>query len=273
MRRDPCDVPDQRPRPRSETMADRVLILTPVKQAVGHLGRYFDCLDRLSYPRDRLSLGLLESDSTDGTYEALAARLRELKARYRRVSLLKRDFGFTLPAGIPRWAPSLQAERRAVLAKSRNHLLIAALADEDWVLWIDVDLSWYPSDVLERLLATGKDIVAPHCVRTPGGPTFDLNAWVDGGRVHMDALRGTSQLVRLDTVGGAMLLVRADAHRDGLNFPAFPYGRRNPLARDPSPIYHDDVGEVETEGLGLMAQDLGYSCWGMPNLEIVHANQ
>jgi hypothetical protein len=30
-------------------------------------------------------------------------------------------------------------------------------------------------------------------------------------------------------------------------------------------------GEVETEGLGLMAHDMGYTCWGMPNLEIVHA--
>ena len=32
------------------------------------------------------------------------------------------------------------------------------------------------------------------------------------------------------------------------------------------------AGEVETEGLGLMARDMGYECWGMPNLEIVHAD-
>nr|AKA59402.1 hypothetical protein [uncultured bacterium AB_162] len=244
-----------------------------MKDATRHLDRYFEGLDGLDYPRDRLSLGLLESDSTDGTYDALARRLPELQARYRRVSLHKRDFGFRIPAGHPRWEPRFQHERRSVLAKSRNHLLMRALVDEDWVMWLDVDVISYPADILRRLLATGKDVVTPHCVLAPGGRTFDLNAWVDGGRVHMGAMRGGSELVELDAVGGTMLLVRADAHRDGLNFPAFPYGRRNPLVRDPSPFVHDGVGELETEGLGLMARDLGYSCWGMPNLEIVHANE
>ena len=30
-------------------------------------------------------------------------------------------------------------------------------------------------------------------------------------------------------------------------------------------------GELETEGLGLMAQDMGHQCWGTPHLEIRHA--
>ena len=30
-------------------------------------------------------------------------------------------------------------------------------------------------------------------------------------------------------------------------------------------------GELETEGLGIMAIDMGYQCWGMPNLEVLHA--
>jgi peptide chain release factor subunit 1 len=33
------------------------------------------------------------------------------------------------------------------------------------------------------------------------------------------------------------------------------------------------VGELETEGLGIMAGDMGYQCWGMPNLEILHADE
>jgi hypothetical protein len=216
---------------------------------------------------------MLASDSTDGTFERLVARRPSLEANFRRVILMERDFGYRMPPGVPRWAPELQLERRAVLARSRNHLLIAALEDEDWVLWIDVDLESFPPDVLERLLAAGKDIVMPHCVTTPGGPTFDLNAWSDNGSRHMDAMRGGPELVRLDTVGGTMLLVRADLHRDGLNFPSFPYGRRSPLVREPSPLVGSDGGEVETEGLGLLAHDMGYECWGMPNLEIVHANE
>jgi hypothetical protein len=50
--------------------------------------------------------------------------------------------------------------------------------------------------------------------------------------------------------------------------PAFRFGRRHPLVR-----VGVGGGEVETEGFGLMAHDMGYGCWGMPNLEIVHADE
>src|SRR5262249_37582773 len=121
------------------------------------------------------------------------------------------------------------------------------------------------------LLAAGRDIVHPHCVVEFGGPTFDLNAWRDKGRLGMADLRGLEDLVRLDAVGGTMLLVRADLHRDGLVFPPFPYGDRSRWGRDQHPFYRDRVGEIETEGLAIMAKDMGYECWGMPNLEIRHA--
>lgn len=161
-----------------------------------------------------------------------------------------------------------------MLARSRNLLLISALQDEDWVLWLDVDLESYPPDVVTRMLATGKDILQPHCVTSPGGPTFDWNAWREKGRVRMDALRGGPDLVRLDAVGGTMLLVRADVHRFGLVFPAYLYGDRSRFARDTSPFTGGKgPGEVETEGLGIMAKDMGVECWGMPNLEIVHRNE
>ena len=42
-----------------------VLVLTPVKQAAAHLPLYFELLSRLDYPPDRLSIGILEGDSTD----------------------------------------------------------------------------------------------------------------------------------------------------------------------------------------------------------------
>jgi hypothetical protein len=249
-----------------------VLILTPVKQAVAHLDRYFELLTTLSFPADRISLGLLESDSTDDTYEEVACRLDALRARYRRVTLVRWDANFQIPDGVDRWAAPFQLPRRVVLARARNRLLHAALADEAWVLWLDVDVVDYPADVIEQLLASGKDIVTAHCVTRPGGPSFDWNAWRDSGRVRLDSLRGQS-LVRLDAVGGTMLLVRADLHREGLVFPPFLYGRRSPFARDPSPFDALGVGEVETEGMALMAKDMGYECWGMPDLEIVHPNQ
>ncbi len=250
-----------------------MLILTPVKQAAQHLDRYCELLERLDYPRDRLSLGLLESDSTDGTFELLHDRLPALRARFARVTLVQRHFGFQIPSGAPRWTPPLQLARRTILAKSRNHLLFAALRDEDWVLWIDVDVGDYPSDVITRLIAPGKDIVHPHCVTEPAGPTFDLNAWRDKGRQRMGDLRDGPDLVRLDAVGGTMLLVRADVHRAGLIFPPYLYGRESRFARPRSPFTPHGVGEVETEGLGIMAKDMGVECWGMPHLEVIHANR
>lgn len=250
-----------------------VLILTPAKNAGAFLENYFAALARLSYPRELISLGFLESDSRDDTYERLIRHAAELSGCYRRIGVWKRDFGFVTPPRMPRWAPQLQAERRTILARSRNHLLFRALADEDWVLWIDADVLEYPPDVIERMLATGKDIVHPHClIELAGAPrrTFDLNAWRDRGRLHMEELREEGDLVRLDSVGGTMLLVRADAHRDGLIFPPFWYGARNPLIREHVEHSPTGEGEIETEGLGLLAGDMGYQCWGMPNLEILH---
>jgi len=246
-----------------------VLILTPAKNATGFLDSYFGGLDKLTYPASAISLGFLESDSDDGTFERIQERLGPLGYRYASVQIWQKNFHFSIPEGFPRWTHAFQIPRRKILAKARNQLLFRALRDQDWVLWLDVDVINYPADLIERLIATGRDIVHPHCVRWYGGPSFDQNAWRDHGRVHMDELRGGPDLVRLDTVGGTVLLVRADVHRDGLIFPCFPYGAANPAVRSPGPLQLS--GELETEGFGIMAMDMGYQCWGMPNLEVLHA--
>ncbi|MCU1394101.1 MAG: hypothetical protein JWM34_2529 [Ilumatobacteraceae bacterium] len=31
-----------------------------------------------------------------------------------------------------------------------------------------------------------------------------------------------------------------------------------------------EIGEVETEGLAIMANDMGITCWGLPDVEIRH---
>lgn len=240
-----------------------------MKQAAAHLDRYFANLAALEQDPADISLGFLVSDSSDGTADAVRARLPELQSTYRRVTLVERDFGFEVPEGMRRWSAAIQAPRRTVLARSRNHLLFHALADEDWVLWVDVDVTAYPPDVVTRLLATGKSIVHPHCVVSPGGASFDGNSWRNAGALRMDRMRGRG-LVRLEGVGGTMLLIRADVHRDGLVFPAYPYGVRSPQARRGNAVNGRLGGELETEGLALMAKDMGHEVWGMPDLEIVH---
>jgi len=242
---------------------EKILVLTPLKDASHYLEGYFKGLASLTYPPKLLSLGFLESDSSDDTFSRIAALAGQFADCFRRIGVWKKDFGFRLLPGIHRGAAEQQLFRRTILAKSRNHLLFHALDDEDWVLWLDADIIGYPHDILERLLVTGRSIVQPHCVLEPGGSTFDRNGWRDHGRLHLDDLRDEGELVRLDAVGGTMLLVRADIHRDGLIFPSFPYGPPNRLARQ-------ERGELETEGLGIMARDMGHQCWGMPRLEILH---
>lgn len=249
--------------PEADAAAPRLLILTPLKDAAGHLERYSELLRSLAYPHDRISLGLLESDSRDGTFEAARALLPGLAHEFAAAGLWKQDFGYHLPDGIYRNDPRIQMERRSVLARSRNHLLSHALNDHDWVLWIDVDLVAYPPDIVERLMSTGKRVIQPHCVLDYGGPTFDQNGWRDAGRFHLDDLRGEGEIVQLDAVGGTMLLIDADLHRDGLIFPPMPYRAGHPKSRR-------GPGELETEGLGMFAWDMGQTCWGMPHLEILH---
>ncbi len=245
----------------------RVLILTPVKDAVDHLSRYVECLADLDYPRERLSLGMLEGDSADETFAEMQRLHPLLEGRFARVSLHKRDTGFKFPPGLPRWTAALQLARRSVLARARNQLLFRALRDEHWVLWLDVDVISYPSDILKRMIALDLDIVHPHCVLEAGGPTFDQNAWAHHGR-RMDTMRGDGRPVRLDAVGGTMLLVRADLHRDGLIFPPFRFGVESAVARPSHPVW--GKGEIETEGLGIMAREMGSQCWGLPDVEIIH---
>jgi hypothetical protein len=250
-----------------------LLILTPIKDGRKFLPHYFRNLLQLQYPHDRISLGFLESDSRDDTFSAIKQNLPALRTHFRKVNLYNRDYGFQLTT--PRWEDSIQIKRRSILAKSRNYLLSKCLDDEEWVLWLDVDLCSYPLDVIQSLLAVNKEIVTPECILQNTDKSYDLNTFklqddnsnkdwtpytIDNvimppkglGRLYLENLRAFN-LVEVDSVGTTMLLVKADLHREGLNFPSYSY-----------------KGHLESEGLAMMAKDMGVSAWGMPNLKIVH---
>lgn len=353
----------------AESAQPSVLILTPVKNAVHHLDRYFSNLRSMSYPKHRTSIGLLDSDSDDtpakellatynnlvsegslprilwddeadssngsdsvqlklrgkasgtgelnddepatGRHEApaglsaprkrfrrsatllrLLIELPALREEYRAVTIVQHNFGLHLSRA-ERHSQAAQLARRNILARSRNYLLFTALGDEDWTLWVDSDLEGYGDDIVHQLLSSGKQIVVPNCVMAPGGRSYDLNSWrvrslpnnasveevvryhdkaharmseegrgnelqlegygPSGSHVYLDKLRKEGEVVRLDGVGGAMLMVDADLHRQGLIFP--PYVHRH---------------RIETEGLSMMALDMGVLSWGMPSVEILH---
>lgn len=269
-----------------------VLILTPFKQSVQFIDRFFDNVNKMTYPHHLISLGFLVSDSTDGTIEKLRERAEQEThvedwRRFHSISIFQKDFKFDLASNEDRHAFEVQVRRRNIMAKSRNTLLSAALTEKhEWVLWLDGDVTDYPDTLLQELISLDKDVLVPNCYwhsyNEEGG--YDKNNWqetpeswklqedmpedqvlVEGYpelvthrklMIDMRHENGNTDLfhaVPLDGVGGTCTLVRARVHRDGAVFPAFPF-------------HH----QVETEGLAKMAKSLGYEVWGLPNYLVYH---
>ncbi|KAF4317894.1 hypothetical protein BBO99_00007727 [Phytophthora kernoviae] len=134
-------------------------------------------------------------------------------------------------------------------------------------------------------LQGGFDILEPMCVRkyneNDNWYNYDLNAWVGQRKVrpaHSDSdfvpgplnaknlydLRNEKKpIVPLDSVGGTMLYVRAEVHRQGVLFPAhYVIGSEWGM---------EGYDGIETEGLCYSAHFLGFKCWGMPSDIIFHA--
>lgn len=81
-------------------------------------------------------------------------------------------------------------------------------------------------------------------------------AGIDTSRQRLgDFTGGNMTLVKLDGVGGTVLLVKAELHREGLIFPTVLYQH-----------------SLETEGFGKMARARGYQPMGLPDYTVYHAN-
>ncbi|ORZ02326.1 hypothetical protein BCR43DRAFT_481377 [Syncephalastrum racemosum] len=170
--------------PNAKDDGEHVLILTPLKNASPYLPRYFELIDRMSYPKHLVSIAFLVSDTTDDTVELLRRQadeyLNRAEDRYHHIAIYEKDFNFELPED-KRHTFELQPLRRSYMARSRNYLLTAALRDEHaWVLWLDVDLVEYPSTILEDLMSVDVDVVVPNCLRETEDGSFwgyDKNNW------------------------------------------------------------------------------------------------
>ena len=196
-----------------------------------------------------------------------------------RVTVVERNFHFKL--NVDRHAYHIQSIRRSIMARSRNYLLSSALQDEMWVLWIDSDLTDLPETMIQDLLAYRKPIVVPNCfTKTYSGrlQIYDRNSWAETPQSRSlstylparsvfyegyalntrrlllgDMYPSSKELVPLDGVGGTVLLVLADAHRDGCIFSAVPFRHA-----------------IETEALGVLCREMGYIPYGAPNYLIFH---
>jgi mannan polymerase complexes MNN9 subunit len=179
-----------------------------------------------------------------------------------------------------------QKARRAAMAKARNSLLFTTMGPTtSWVLWMDADIIETPPSLVQDLAEYDVPIIVPNCFqryynednKANAIREYDYNNWIDsqtardlGAKMGKDdiLLEGYAEMptyrslmakmydpsadprskIKLDGVGGATLLVKAEVHRDGAMFPPFAF-------------YH----LIETEGFAKMANRLNWESWGLPN--------
>jgi len=188
-----------------------------------------------------------------------------------------------------------QKARRESMSRARNSLLFTTLGPAtSWVLWLDADVVESPTTLIQNLASHDKPVIVPNCYqryyneekKAMDVRPYDYNSWRDSetalnlakslgpddilleGYAEMPTYRALmaymtdeygadpDRVVPLDGVGGTALMVKAEVHRDGAMFPAFPF-------------YH----LVETEGFAKMARRLGYTVWGLPNYFVYHYNE
>ncbi|GAB1315176.1 hypothetical protein MFIFM68171_05386 [Madurella fahalii] len=209
---------------------------------------------------------------------------------FRSALVVEKDFNFKLSQEVKeRHSFEAQGPRRKAMGRARNYLLATALQPEhSWVYWRDVDIVDSPDKILEDFIAHDRDILVPNIWfhRYENGRDiegrFDYNSWVesdkgrklaagldkdvvlaegykqyDTGRTHMarmgDWRNNKDEEIELDGIGGVNIIVKADVHRSGINFPCYAF-----------------ENQAETEGFAKMAKRAGYGVYGLPNYVVWH---
>lgn len=148
---------------------ERVLILTPLRNAARFLGHYFDLVTQLTYPHELIDLGFLVGDSNDETMVILSSELERIQthagtAPFRSAKIVQKDFGEILDMQKveDKHGFAAQGPRRKGLGKARNFLLSATLQpDHSWVYWRDVDIQESPPGIIQDFTSHDKDVLVP----------------------------------------------------------------------------------------------------------------
>lgn len=155
------------------TTHDRVLILTPLRNAASHLRQYFLLLSGLTYPHQAIDLAFLVGDCKDNTLSTLDSELARMQLesnpqRFRSVMVIQKDFGDATGQSVEeRHSFRAQGTRRKAIGRARNYLLYTALRPvHDWVYWRDVDIVENPSSILEDFMEHDKDVLVPSRLRS-----------------------------------------------------------------------------------------------------------
>lgn len=153
---------------RAVSNQERVLILTPLRDASYYLPKYFDLLVELTYPHDLIDLAFLVGDSTDDTLAVLSSELDRIQKMpdstpFHSATIIEKDFGKVVDMNVQeKHGFEAQGPRRKAIGRARNYLLYSALKPEhSWVYWRDVDIVDSPKKILEDFVAHDKDILVP----------------------------------------------------------------------------------------------------------------
>ncbi|POM75393.1 Hypothetical protein PHPALM_7512 [Phytophthora palmivora] len=242
---------------------------------------FFKLVESFKYPKKKISIALLTSSEDE--FMKAKHLFGNYIDQYPRLSIIFRnDFAQEGLTRLNRHDHSLQAGRRRMLSRYRNYALISTL--ESWhqhVLWLDADIIAIPEGLLLKMVQSGRDILEPMCVRKIKGALYNYDkTWVGQRKVRsatdVNFVPGplnarsfhnrpdkSNSYVPLDSVGGTMLYLRADIHRQGVMFPVH-YVIGSEWGRE-------GYDGIETEGLCYSAHFLGFKCWGMPKDIIQHA--
>ncbi|EPQ65832.1 Subunit of Golgi mannosyltransferase complex [Blumeria graminis f. sp. tritici 96224] len=222
---------------------------------------------------------------------AKTQKLGPAKDKFASIIVERQDFEFPLASQSDAERHKLESQkiRRAAMSKARNSLLFTTLGPAiSWVLWIDSEIIETPKTLIQDLASHNKPIIVPNCfekypdqsTQKPTERPYDYSNWQDSETAQDLArkmgpddilLEGYAELatyrnlmvfmptddgdprmeIDLDGVGGTVLLVKAEVHRDGAMFPPFPF-------------YH----LIETEGFAKMAKRLGWNATGLPNYKV-----
>ena len=147
---------------------DRVLILTPLRDAASHLRQHFKLLSDLTYPHRAIDLAFLVGDCKDDTLSTLSEELANIQnesnpGRFRSAMVIQKDFGDATGQSVEeRHSFRAQGTRRKAIGRARNYLLYSALMPvHDWVYWRDVDIVENPNSILEDFMKHDKDVLVP----------------------------------------------------------------------------------------------------------------
>jgi hypothetical protein len=145
---------------------ERVLILTPLRDAAMHLEKHFELVSLLTYPHHLIDLAFLVGDSSDETLAVLAKevdRVQKTEYAFRSVLIVEKDFGVSYSQNVEeRHGFKAQGPRRKAMGRARNYLLATALKPEhSWVYWRDVDIVDSPKSIIEDFVAHDRDVLVP----------------------------------------------------------------------------------------------------------------